>query len=683
MAPLIIAERRIILFLVSFIAGIICFHQLDHTALHGRQLLQITAAAFSVTVALLIMFIWTWVRARSGPFLGPLIYALFCCASGYALAALQYSLHQPVQLDAPFSTSVTAKIIHIDGQASGRSRLWLAVIDTMPRHPYLPDARLRLSSDHVPEDATIGAVVEMRARLFPPPKRLLPGIPDFGRNARIADIVASGFVTSKIQVVTPPTQLSPSLFLGRVRENLATSLHGDLATPAGGIAAALVVGDRRFISEPVYAVFRASGLAHLLAISGLHMGLLCFGCMAALRFFAALFPQSASRVAVHKHAAVMAVLIGFIYVILSGASVSAVRAFIMALLVIFAVLLDRRALTMRNVTLAAFVILAFNPIAVFRAGFQLSFAATAVLVMAYEKSQYQPHVRRYPIITYMIGIFVASLLANCATAPFAAQHFGSFTPWGVLANMIAIPLTGFLIMPSALLYVIALPLGLDGVIGPVFAFAILALVKIATMFTGLPFANSTLAPPGYAVLVLLVIAVVVSYVTTKPARFTGWGLGAMAIFIWITKPLPDAVLFAHNRHPTLVVASANGHLVSYGRLSDFLMKMAAFRLGQASELGGYQTCDVMCRHQLRSGQSIAIVTKRRGLSAACDDRETAFIISMVAPLYPCRTTKPIYHFTQRTNYNYLLFINKDSIEYVSNNSGSGQLACLVPQPHQC
>jgi hypothetical protein len=157
----------------------------------------------------------------------------------------------------------------------------------------------------------------------------------------------------------------------------------------------------------------------------------------------------------------------------------------------------------------------------------------------------------------------------------------------------------------------------------------------------------------------------------------------MAIFIWITKPLPDAVLFAHNRHPTLVVASANGHVVSYGRLSDFLMKMAAFRLGQASELGGYQTCDVMCRHQLRSGQSIAIVTKRCGLSAACDDRETAFIITMVAPLYPYRTTKPIYHFTQRKNDNYLLFINKDSIEYVSNNSGSGQLACLVPQPHQC
>ena len=153
-------------------------------------------------------------------------------------------------------------------------------------------------------------------------------------------------------------------------------------------------------------------------------------------------------------------------------------------------------------------------------------------------------------------------------------------------------------------------------IGPVFAFTILVRVKVATVFAVLPFANSTLSPPGYTVLVLLVIAVVVSYVTTKPARFTGWGVGAMAMFIWITKPLPDAVLFAYDRHPTLVVASAYGHVVSYGRLSDFLMKMAAFRLGQASELGGYQTCDVMCRHQLRSGQSIAIVTKRRGLSAA-------------------------------------------------------------------
>ena len=521
MAPLIIAERRIILFLVSFIAGIVCFHQLDHTALQGTPLWHITGVAFCVTFVLAIIYVWLWVRAHSGPLLGMVMFSLICGAFGYALAALQYSLHQPAHQDAPFRASVTAKINDIDGRASGRSRLWLEVIDTTPRHQNLSDARLRLSSKDIPKGAVIGAVVEMRARLFPPPRRILPGTPDFSRNARIADIVASGFVTSDIHVVAAPSQLSAALFLGGVRANLAATLHRNLKMPAGGIAAALIVGDRRFISEPVYDLFRASGLAHLLAISGLHMGLLCFGCMAALRFFAALFPKMASRVAVHKYAAVIAVLIGFIYVILSGASVSAVRAFIMALLVIFAVLIDRRALTIRNVALAAFVILAINPIAIFGAGFQLSFAATAVLVMAYETSQYWPPSRRRRFIGCMIGIFAASVLANRATAPFTAQHFGSFTPWGVLANMIAIPLTGFWIMPSALLYVIGLPFGLDNVIGPVFASGILMLIEIAALFAELPFADTALSPPGYPVLMLLVGGVIMSYIVIKPVHLAG------------------------------------------------------------------------------------------------------------------------------------------------------------------
>ena len=101
---------------------------------------------------------------------------------------------------------------------------------------------------------------------------------------------------------------------------------------------------------------------------------------------------------------VIAVLIGLIFVILSGASVSAIRAFIKPLLVIFAILIDRRALTIRNFALAAFVILAINPVSVFGAGFQLSFAATAVLIMAYEKSLYRPPARWHRIIGYLIGI---------------------------------------------------------------------------------------------------------------------------------------------------------------------------------------------------------------------------------------------------------------------------------------
>ena len=169
----------------------------------------------------------------------------------------------------------------------------------------------------------------------------------------------------------------------------------------------------------------------------------------------------------------------------------------------------------------------------------------------------------------------------------------------------------------------------------------------------------------------------------KPAHLTGWGVVALAVSLWIIKPVPDAVLFAENLKPTLVVASANGHLVSYGRLSDFLMDMAALRLGQRHAGASHQNCDDMCYHQLRSGQLVAIVTKRHGLSAACDDRNAAFIISMVPPLYPCKSAKPIYYFAQSIKDNYLLFIDKNIIEIISNNFGSGQLACLAPQPHLC
>ena len=131
--------------------------------------------------------------------------------------------------------------------------------------------------------ATIGAVIEMRVRLFLTPRRILPGTTDFGRNARVVDIVTSGFVTSSIRVLAAPEKLYMSLLLGMLRAAQAKDLINALTKLAGGIAAALIVGDRRFIFEPVYDLFRKSGLAHLLAISCLHMELLCFGCMVALR----------------------------------------------------------------------------------------------------------------------------------------------------------------------------------------------------------------------------------------------------------------------------------------------------------------------------------------------------------------------------------------------------------------
>jgi competence protein ComEC len=207
--------------------------------------------------------------------------------------------------------------------------------------------------------------------------------------------------------------------------------------PAGPIAAALLVSERRYINDEFYKQFRDPGLAHLLAISRLHMALICFGTVALIGFVGALFPAMSSRFPLHKYAAITAAIIGACYVLMSGAPISAVRAFAMTLLVVLAVLLDQMTLTLRNVCLAAFVILAVNPMVLFSAGFHLSFAATTILVIWYEARARRGAKQFDWSSRYPVALITMSLLAAMATAPVAAQHFGVVTPWGLLPILLA------------------------------------------------------------------------------------------------------------------------------------------------------------------------------------------------------------------------------------------------------
>ena len=137
-------------------------------------------------------------------------------------------------------------------------------------------------------------MIEMRVRLFPPPRRILPGTTDFGRNARVADIVASGFVTSSIRVLAAPEKPNISLLLGMLRAAQAKDLNDALARPAGGIAAALIVGDRRFIVEPVYVCFVNPVWRICLPFPVCIWGCYALVVMAAMRYGAALLPAWAS-----------------------------------------------------------------------------------------------------------------------------------------------------------------------------------------------------------------------------------------------------------------------------------------------------------------------------------------------------------------------------------------------------
>jgi competence protein ComEC len=260
------------------------------------------------------------------------------------------------------------------------------------------------------------------------------------------------------------------LWLSRQRAALSQGLRAALPGPEGAFAAAIVTGDRAAIDERDAEALRAANLAHLLAISGLHMGMLCGLVFAVVRLGLAAVPAVALRLSTKKAAALAALLAGAAYLALSGATVATQRAFVMAAVVLVAVLIDRPALTLRALAAAAVIVLLVRPVSLLEVGFQMSFAATIALVAAYETLR-MPRAggpllspRSWPLrlSLYALGILATSLIAGVATAPYAAEAFNRAAPWGLAANLAAVPVMGVVIAPMAILSGLLAPLGLAG-----------------------------------------------------------------------------------------------------------------------------------------------------------------------------------------------------------------------------
>ena len=499
------------------------------------------------------------------------------------------------------SLTLSGTVEQVDGRSSDRLRLWVRVdadpsSDTtsgpiqgpIPDSAPLPSAvagyLARLSIDAGEAAITTpdgirnvlpGDRLQLAARIYPSPPPVFYGAPDHARQARAKDVVASGYLTQ------PPRYLGTadglSYRLARYRQIRADIITDGMSAPQGGIAAALLIGDRRHVDDATYDMFRFSGLAHLLAISGLHMGLLCFGVIGFARGVMAIMPGVAVRLPVHKYAALTGLMAAALYVVLSGASISASRAFLMAVLIILAILSDRLALTLRNVAIAALVLLAVNPLALFTAGFQMSFAATAALVIRFENYAGGPR-SGWRLWRWFRELVIASVIASLATLPFTAQHFGLVTPWGVVANLIGIPLTGLWIMPAGLTVLATQLLPVPQMIADICLWVMQVgigwLVAVATWFSERPYTPIALPPPGsgwlYAGFILTCCCLVVGRHGKKEpqARLRGANLGDFSlrgasivavlvmIAFWVIRPVPDAVLFARTTSQLVIAVDA-------------------------------------------------------------------------------------------------------------------------------
>lgn len=406
--------------------------------------------------------------------------ALVC--AGMLFAAFETRRLQTVILDSPVTSHITGVVERRASDDDGRWRYVVAVTATQAPRLTRPPARATLlaRSRHAPFE--LGQTLTGLARLQPPAGPALPGLNDFAFASYFNGIGAVGYFLGAPRLADVQGGPLRDGFAGRLdrlnlalfalRDRISARIRDVIGGDAGAFAAAIITGDRSGLSKETAEALRASGLAHIIAISGIHMALAAGLFFVGLRFALSLSAGLAQAYPIKKFAAFGALLAAFSYYLISGYQVSAERAFLMMAIMLGAVIFDRPAISLRNAALAAIVIIILSPSQLMGPSFQMSFAATIALIAGYaalKRGWIEPARRpgRLPArvmwfsARFVTGIFLTSLIGGLSTAIFAIAHFHRLAGYSLPTNLAAMPIISFLVMPAGLLAMILMPIGLD------------------------------------------------------------------------------------------------------------------------------------------------------------------------------------------------------------------------------
>lgn len=374
--------------------------------------------------------------------------------------------------------------------------------------------RLRITARLYDLELEEGDVIRAKATIFPPSRPSLSSGFDFTRYFFYQGIDGVGYATGKITLVDEAPDKAWAAWDARlqaVRQSLADYLLRVMSQPESGVAVALATGQKDAITPKTREALQDSSLGHMLAISGMHMGIVCGVIFFALRWALANIPSIALRAPIKQYAAWVGLLMGALYLGMANFPISAVRAYTMIAIVFAAILLNRQADTLRSIVLAALCILLVAPSSVVSIGFQLSFCATLALVLSYRRMRdmnerkrvkERPFWLRLPI--YMGEMGLTSLIAGLVTAPLVAYHFNHFTLYGIAANVLSLPVLSFMVAPSMLLSVLAMPLGMQSWLLDIAELGIGWIVQVASFIAAMPHATLHIPPlSGFAVLVIM------------------------------------------------------------------------------------------------------------------------------------------------------------------------------------
>ncbi|TDT77752.1 competence protein ComEC [Litoreibacter halocynthiae] len=464
-------------------------------------------------------------------------------AKAVAAPVLSYRYYGPIE----------GRIVSIDKSASEKMRLTLdhVRLSRVPPHRTPFRVRVSLHGDDIGITFAPGDTVLTTGHLGPPAGPVEPGGFDFQRHLWFQQLGALGYTRNPMLRLAPAGSAQGfSLWLYSFRLALSTAIKSRMSDEEGPFAAAIITGDRADLDPKLLDRLRASNLAHLLAISGLHMGLLTGAVFAVIRIGLSAVPQLALRLNLRKVAAVGALIAAVLYLGVSGANVATQRAFIMVTVMLLAICVERPALSLRAVAIAAFIVLIITPEALVGPGFQMSFAATTALVAVFAVIRDRGLFLILPKwLSGAAALLLSSFIAGAATAPYGAAHFNQVAQYGLLANLLSVPVMGLVVMPGALLAGCLAPLGLEGIGLWGMELGLAWILRVADLVSGLDGSTRAIVAPGPAVLPLVTLGGLMLCIWQGTGRLVGLVPVFVAFGLW------------HNVERPAVLISETGRLI--------------------------------------------------------------------------------------------------------------------------
>jgi competence protein ComEC len=582
-----------------------------------------------LALAVLVSAISLFYRNKTALFVG---LPFFLLALGFTAAQVRTGVVDAPALERKtFPLTVEGRVAAVDNLPEQNYRI---VLDEL-KFP-LPEEgskempqkiRLKLKAGSLPPRA--GDTVRVRAMLLPLSPPVLPGAYDFQRHAFFDGIGATGFTIGAIETVK---KRNGGFFFESLRHYLHTHVHAAIENrDAAAITTALLYGEERDISKGTYDVIRAAGIAHLIAISGLQVTLVTGFFFFVVRSLLASIPFIALRWPIKKITAFIAMCGAIFYMLLIGEAVSAERSVIMVCVVMVAIMLDRDPFTLRLAAFAATAILLFQPENLFGPGFQLSFAAVVALIAFYESTRdwwsrgYEDRAWYNKLGLYILASLATTLVATLATAAFSLYHFLR-TPLfpGLVANLIAVPLSSFVTMPAAVAGCFLMPFGFEQVPLKLAEWSILVIIKTAQVVAAWP--HALYHADAWPVWILVLMSMGGLWICLWREKIRWLGILPIMAGVILTPLSPRADVLASEGGKIFAVRDDNGILhISSGTSEKFVSQSWIEREAEPGydfwPEGNAVSCDSEACLYRHKGHTVSFIRAYTGLEKDCAEAD--------------------------------------------------------------